>query len=204
MDMSTMASIAFTLLTALVIVVVISRPSLVTGAGGKTMALVAVAVLPAVAMTFGMNAHLEASKTTEFCLSCHVMKPYGESLKLDDLAHVPAAHFQNSRVPRDHACYSCHTTYTLYGDAEAKWKGMRHLWINYFGTIPAKIELYEPFKNRECLHCHGGSRTFEENEFHLEYREGIATNETSCLECHDLAHDIDNLTELERWNRNGQ
>jgi nitrate/TMAO reductase-like tetraheme cytochrome c subunit len=204
MDLSTMASIAFVLLTALVIVVVISRPSLVSGTGGKTLALVAIAVLPAVATTFGLNAQLEASKTTEFCLSCHVMQPYGESLQLDDQAHVPAAHFQNSRVPRDHACYSCHTTYSLYGDAEAKMKGMRHLWINYFGTIPEKIELYEPFKNRECLHCHDGARTFEANEFHQEYRQQLATNETSCLECHEQTHDIENLAGLERWNRNGE
>jgi cytochrome c-type protein NapC len=204
MTLTTMASIAFTLVTVLVIIVVMARPSLAIGAGGKTLALVAVAVLPAVATTFSLNAHLEASKTTEFCLSCHVMQPYGESLELDDLAHVPAAHFQNSRVPRDHACYSCHTTYTMYGDAEAKWKGMRHLWINYFATIPAKIELYEPFKNRECLHCHDGARTFEANDFHQEYRNEITTNETSCLECHDLAHDIEKLGELERWKRNGE
>jgi cytochrome c-type protein NapC len=204
MTLTTMASIAFTLVTVLVIIVVMARPSLAIGAGGKTLALVAVAVLPAVATTFSLNAHLEASKTTEFCLSCHVMQPYGESLELDDLAHVPAAHFQNSRVPRDHACYSCHTTYTMYGDAEAKWKGMRHLWINYFTTIPVKIELYEPFKNRECLHCHDGARTFEANDFHQEYRKEITTNETSCLECHDLAHDIEKLGELERWKRNGE
>jgi cytochrome c-type protein NapC len=204
MELSTMASIAFVLLTALVIVIVISRPSLVSGTGGKTLALVAIAVLPAVATTFGLNAQLEASKTTEFCLSCHVMEPYGESLELDDQAHVPAAHFQNSRVPRDHACYSCHTTYSLYGDAEAKLKGMKHLWINYFGTIPEKIQLYEPFKNRECLHCHDGARTFEENEFHQEYRQELTTNETSCLECHDQTHDIENLAGLERWNRNGE
>ena len=204
MSLTIMASIAFALVTVLVIVMIMVRPSLASGAGGKTLALVSLAVLPAVATTFGMNAHLEASKSTEFCLSCHAMAPYGESLKLDDLAHVPAAHFQNSRVPRDHACYSCHTTYTLYGDAAAKWKGLRHLYVNYIGTIPEKIELYEPFKNRECLHCHGGARTFEENEFHIEYRRELATNETSCLECHDLAHEVEKLGELERWNPDGE
>jgi hypothetical protein len=81
---------------------------------------------------------------------------------------------------------------------------MRHLWVNYFGTIPAKVELYEPFKNRECLHCHDGARTFEEDEFHVESRQEIASNETSCLECHPLAHDIENLSSLERWNRHGE
>ena len=127
--------------TAQQIVIVIARPSLVSGPGGRTIALVAIAVLPTVATTFGMNAHMEMSKTTEFCLSCHVMEPYGKSLRVDDRDHLPAAHFQNSRVPRDHACFSCHTTYTLYGDAQAKMKGLKHIWVNYFGTIPAKIEL---------------------------------------------------------------
>ena len=204
MTITTMAAIAFGLVTAFLVVVIMVRPSLLAGASGRALALVAVAVLPAVATTFGMNAHLEASKSTEFCLSCHVMEPYGESLTVDDLEHLPAAHFQNSRVPRDHACFSCHTTYTLYGDAAAKWKGMRHLWVNYFGTIPAKVELYEPFKNRECLHCHDGARTFEANEFHVESRQEIASNETSCLECHPLAHDVENLPNLERWSRHGK
>ena len=120
MTITTMAAIAFALVTVFLIVVIMVRPSLLTGASGRAVALAAVAILPAVATTFGMNAHLEASKSTEFCLSCHVMEPYGESLTVDDLEHLPAAHFQNSRVPRDHACFSCHTTYTLYGDAGAE------------------------------------------------------------------------------------
>lgn len=204
MTLTTMALIAFALVTVLVISMVMVRPSLAAGAAGKTLALVALAVLPAVATTFGANAHLEASKTTEFCLSCHVMQPYGESLQLDDPAHVPAAHFQNSRVPRDHACFSCHTTYTMYGDLDAKMKGLKHLWVNYFGTIPAKVELYEPFLNRECLHCHDGARTFEENEFHADFRQELTTNETSCLECHDLAHEVEKLAELEKWTRDAE
>jgi hypothetical protein len=130
------------------------------------------------------------------------MEQYGQSLTIDDPDHIPATHFENSRVPRDHACFSCHTTYTLYGDAAAKMKGMKHMWVNYFGTIPAKIELYEPFKNRECLHCHDGARSFEEQEFHHEYREQLMSNETSCLECHDKTHDIENLASLPKWKRN--
>lgn len=202
MTLTTLALIGFALVTILVIGMVMLRPALAVGATGKTLTLVALAVLPMVATTFGANAHLEASKTTDFCLSCHVMEPYGESLWIEDSAYVPASHFQNSRVPRDHACFSCHTTYTMYGDLDAKMKGLRHLWVNYIGTIPDEIELYEPFHNRECLHCHDGGRTFEENEFHAEFREQLASNETSCLECHDLAHDVDKLGELEKWSGN--
>jgi nitrate/TMAO reductase-like tetraheme cytochrome c subunit len=204
MTLTIMASIGFALVTLLGVLLIVVRPSLATGAGGTALSLIAFAVLPAVATTFGTNAHIEASKSTEFCLSCHAMEPYGESLLLDDPAHVPAAHFQNGRVPRDHACYSCHTTYTLYGDAQAKWKGLRHLYVNYVAGVPEKIELYEPFKNRECLHCHDGARSFEENEFHVEFRQQLTTNETSCLECHDLAHEVQQLGELERWDPHGR
>jgi hypothetical protein len=83
-------------------------------------------------------------------------------------------------------------------------KGLKHLWVNYFGTIPEKVELYEPFQNRECLHCHDGARTFEENDFHAELRPELASNETSCLECHDLAHEVEQLAELEKWSRDGE
>jgi nitrate/TMAO reductase-like tetraheme cytochrome c subunit len=196
---ATMAAIALALVAVVAVILVVARPGLATGDGGRTLVLVAIAVLPAVATTFGMSAQLEQSKSTAFCLSCHAMQPYGDSLAIDDTDHLPASHFQNSRVPRDHACYSCHTTYTMYGDAAAKMKGFRHLWVNYVGTIPAEIELYEPFKNRECLHCHDGARTFEANEFHVEYRAELASNETSCLECHDVAHDVENLADLPKW-----
>src|SRR3989304_5547017 len=102
MSLTTLLSVAFALVTIFLIFEVLSRRTLLAGPGGKALALVAVAVLPAVATTFGMNAHLEASKSTEFCLSCHVMERYGESLLVDDQDHLPAAHFQNSRVPRDY------------------------------------------------------------------------------------------------------
>ena len=90
------------------------------------------------------------------------MEPYGRSLLVDDPAYVPARHFQNNRVPRDDACFTCHTNYTLFGDYKAKLRGLRHVYVNYIGTIPKQIKLYDPYNNRECLHCHGGARTFED------------------------------------------
>ena len=46
---------------------------------------------------------MERAKETTFCLSCHVMQPYGQSLYVDDAHYIPAAHFQNHRVPADQA-----------------------------------------------------------------------------------------------------
>jgi hypothetical protein len=38
------------------------------------------------------------------------------------------------------------------------------VYVYYFSTPPApgNIKLYQPFNNRECLHCHLGARSFEE------------------------------------------
>ncbi len=127
------------------------------------------------------------------------MKPYGESLRIDEPGHIPAEHFQNKRVPREHACYTCHTTYALFGDAKAKMSGLMHLWVNYFGTIPEPIELYQPYANRECLHCHQGARSFEENEMHVDIRSELHSNELSCLDCHDSTHDLDHLEAHPMW-----
>src|ERR1051325_11060734 len=109
---------------------------------------------------------VEKSKQTEFCLSCHVMEPYGRSLHVDERGHIPAVHYQNHLVPADRACFTCHTTYTLFGDYNAKLHGLRHVYVQYLGTIPKEIKLYEPYNNRECLHCHLGARSFEEGAMH--------------------------------------
>ena len=41
------------------------------------------------------------------------------SLTIDSSDHLAAAHYQNSRVPREQACYTCHTTYTMFGGAKS-------------------------------------------------------------------------------------
>lgn len=190
---------AIVLLAIALIALVVLRPSLTTAPGGRILAFFAFLVLPLLATAMGLSAHVEHSKTTEFCLSCHVMEPYGRSLQVDDEAWLPAQHFQNNRIPRDQACFTCHTDYTMFGDAKAKLRGLKHVYVYYLGTIPEKIELYEPYNNRECLHCHAGARTFEESDLHKEMRADLAANTTSCLECHDMAHNVDELAGKPLW-----
>lgn len=191
--------VAIALATAALIVLVVWRPSLVQARGGRILAFLALCVLPLAVSALGVTAQVEHSKTTSFCLSCHVMEPYGKSLYVDDASYVPAQHFQNIRVPRDEACFTCHTDYTLFGDFKAKLRGLRHVYVNYLGTIPKQIELYEPYNNRECLHCHAGARSFEESDLHQEIRGELARNTTSCLECHDTIHSVHALKGLELW-----
>lgn len=183
--------------TVALIAIVVRRPGLTVG--GKVQAFVALFVLPLMVTAFGVAAHLEHSKSTEFCLSCHVMEPYGESLHIDDSEYVAAMHFQNNLIPRDRACFTCHTTYTMYGDLRAKLQGLQHVWVYYLGTVPDELELYQPYNNRECLNCHRGGRRFEEDELHLEVRGELESNETSCLECHESIHDVARLGELPKW-----
>jgi nitrate/TMAO reductase-like tetraheme cytochrome c subunit len=190
---------AAVLVTIALIALVVLRPSLTEARGGKVLAFLAFLVLPLAVTTLGVAAQIEHSKSTEFCLSCHAMEPYGKSLYVDDSSYLPASHFQNKQVPRDEACFTCHTSYTMFGDFEAKMRGLRHVWVNYVGTVPEKISLYEPYNNRECLHCHAGARSFEESDLHKEIRPELARNETSCLECHDAVHNAHGLEGLAMW-----
>ena len=165
--MNTVAPILifFTAIVVLLALLVALRAELTRARGGKILAFVALCILPALAVWAGVHEQVERSTTTRFCLSCHVMDDFGRSLHVDDKGYIPAAHFQNNFVPRDHACFTCHTDYTMFGDYRAKWRGLHHVWVEYVGTIPkpAEIKLYTPYNNRECLHCHAGARSYEEN-----------------------------------------
>ncbi len=191
--------IAFILLAVALIILVVARPRLTTRAGGSALAFMALFVLPVVATFNGVNRQFTSAKTTEFCLSCHVMEPYGESLSRDDTDYLPAGHFQNNRIPKDQACYTCHTSYAMFGGTQAKLKGIQHMWVNYLGTIPEELELYEPFSNRECLHCHEGARSYEENDLHAEMLGELATGELSCLECHASVHEVESIHGADKW-----
>ncbi len=180
------------------------RPGVTVAQGGRVFAFLAIAVVPILAGVLGLQEHMERAKTTEFCLSCHPMEKYGKSLSVDDIAFVPASHYQFGRVPRDTACFSCHTTYTMFGDYKAKLTGLHHVYVEYLGTIPAKISLYEKYNNRECLHCHSESRSFIESVTHKSEpgrMQAIRANQLSCLSsgCHDSIHAVDRLDKLTFW-----
>ena len=55
------------------------------------------------------------------------MEAYGKSLRIDDPTYIPASHFQNNRIPRNEACYACHTNYAMFGGLKAKLGGLKHL-----------------------------------------------------------------------------
>lgn len=179
------------------------RPSVTTGAAWKILAFIGLCVLPALCIVGGINAHIQRSEQTQFCISCHVMIPYGQSLYVDDPSHIPAQHFQNHRVPADMACFSCHADYTIYGPLKDKLRGLTRIYKQYVSTPPdpAAIRVPGGFKNAQCLHCHLGARSFEENPVHAALLDSLKSEQTSCLTsgCHDTAHDIANLSHLKFW-----
>jgi cytochrome c-type protein NapC len=179
------------------------RPSLTSAAGWKIVAFIGLGVLPALCLVGGMNAHVQRSEQTRFCVSCHVMIPYGRSLYVDDPNHIPAQHFQNHRVPAAMACYSCHADYTIYGPLVDKMQGLKRIYMQYVSTPPdpASIHIAGGFKNAQCLHCHLGARSFEENPVHTAIMSSLKSNQLSCLSsgCHDTAHDIANLSHEKFW-----
>lgn len=187
-------------ITVVLIALVVLRPGVTFTRGGKILAFVAFCGLPVLCGFWGASEHLERSKQTAFCLSCHIMEPYGQSLYVDDPAHIPAAHFQNHRIPADEACYTCHTDYAMYGTLRVKLHGLRHVYVQYFGTAMNPIRLYDPYNNRECLHCHAGARSFE-NDIHMAMMDQIKANQVSCVSsgCHDTIHNVQSLSKFKVW-----
>lgn len=188
----------------LAVAFLVARPSVILARGGTQLAFVVLFLLPLLVVSMGGAEHMRHSERTEFCLSCHVMEPYGTSLRIDDSTYLPAAHFQDGRIPRDQACYTCHTDYALYGGIRSKIRGLRHVYVQYLGRATTPIHLYSPYNNRECLHCHAGSRSFEESAVHTadpSIMASIKLNELSCMSsgCHQNVHDIAHLGEKKLW-----
>ncbi|MGA2813136.1 MAG: NapC/NirT family cytochrome c [Candidatus Acidiferrum sp.] len=205
--MPTLAILALILASALLAAVLVWRPAITINPGGKILAFGVLFFLPAFCFLAGLNNEMERSESTQFCLSCHIMEPFGKSLHVDDATYLAAAHFQNHRVPAEQACYTCHTNYAMFGTAKAKLGGLRHLYIYYLGTPPRPqdIKLYQPFNNRECLHCHLGARSFEEGAVHNAdpaTLPAIKANTLSCVSsgCHDVVHNVATLDKQKFWN----
>jgi cytochrome c-type protein NapC len=198
--------VVFCLAAALIALFVGFRVQLTRSREGKMLAFIALFALPVMAAWTGFSEQMDRAESTKFCLSCHVMADFGRSLYIDDPSYVPAAHFQNNRIPRDQACYTCHTEYTLFGPMKSKIRGLRHLYVQYIvgAPQPETIKLYEPFQNRECLHCHLGARIFEEASAHSKtpgLLDNIKSNKLSCTSsgCHEFIHNVASLKDDTFW-----
>jgi len=193
--------IALIVLTIVLAIFFLVRPSATSGATGKILAFVALFILPVLCVGAGVSAHMQRSEQTKFCISCHAMEPYGRSLYVDDPNYIPAQHFQNHRVPADQACYACHADYTIYGPFKDKLRGLKRVYMQYVSTPPAHITIPGGYNNNQCLHCHNGARSFEENPVHQAIMASIVSNQMSCVTsgCHDTVHNVAALDHVKFW-----
>jgi nitrate/TMAO reductase-like tetraheme cytochrome c subunit len=192
------------LVTALVAIVAgfllyLAAPRLAGSTAGRLALLLGVLFLPLVAIATGATHAYRESSSTTFCLSCHEMTDHGRSLFVDDRTVLPAVHYQKRLVDRDHACFECHTNYGMFGDVAAKLDGLRHVWVHYTSGPPETFELYQPYPNENCLHCHDDARSFLEAPAHAGQMEAVQAGDTSCLQCHASGHGLDRVEEGAFW-----
>ncbi len=180
-------------LAAALLLVLFARPRTVRTAEGKVLAVLAFFVAPALAVSGGVSEHLERSRSTGYCLSCHVMSEYGRDMRAAASASLPAEHYQNHQIPPEQSCFSCHTDYGYSGSRSAQLRGVKHVLTTYFGTVPDSIRMARRYRVDQCLRCHLGARSFEEAEAHRSgpfTMEEIKTGRASCTRsgCHGVVH----------------
>jgi cytochrome c-type protein NapC len=161
--------------------------------------LVGLLALPVILSAGNIAKGFHQSSTTAFCLSCHEMRPYGKSLFVESRQALTAVHYQNRLVDRETVCYSCHKDYAMFGDVKAKLNGLRHVWAHYIAGVPKKIELYQPYPNSNCLHCHDDMRRFVEGPAHKPVLSALYAGTISCLSCHRIAHDMVKVDADDFW-----
>jgi cytochrome c-type protein NapC len=182
-----------------VVLLLFGSKTLATQTVGRIVLLVGLVVLPLLISAGNISYGVSKSSTTRFCLSCHEMQRHGKSLFVDNKQALAAVHYQNRLVDRETVCYSCHKDYAMFGDVKAKLNGLRHVWAHYIAGVPPKIELYRPYPNSNCLHCHDDMRRFVEGPAHRPILDALTSGKTSCLSCHRIAHDMARVDSEEFW-----
>jgi len=197
LDLVVVLALAVALLTA--ILAYVGVPTLLAQRWGRVSLLVGAGVIPLFATAGSLGSGYRESSRTRFCLECHEMKPYGVSLFVDNPRAMPAVHYQSRLIDRDTSCYSCHADYAMFGDVKTKLNGLKHVWAHYAGDTEGPFELYQPFPNSNCLHCHDDARSFLEARGHQAILAELSAGTTSCLKCHGPAHDFDSVEAGRLW-----
>ncbi len=191
--------VALTVLTIALAGAFLVRSSITAGPTGKVLAFVGLCVLPALCIDMGVSFHIERSKQTRYCISCHSMETHGKSLYVANPNYLAAQHFQNHFVPPERACYTCHSNYTMYGPLKDKLDGLRYIYMTYVSTPPKVIRINGGFRNLACLHCHADARGFEDNPAHAAIMGSLKTNRVSCISCHSTVHNASEVSHLKMW-----
>ncbi len=153
----------------------------------KIFLLFAMAILPGLWMLVVACHDVHAMESVEFCIQCHSMDGYYESLHSKNEDSIVAKHYLNNRVPKDRACYQCHADHTpVTGLIKTKLNGLREAYVEYLGHVEMPLVAKKIYTNDNCLHCHSDAKNFR--DMHEDDLEAIESGKTRCLECHDVAH----------------
>lgn len=171
----------------LILFTLITRRGRLTDLNSKWLLFLGVGVLPVPAILLSSAVGMEHSKAVTFCNSCHAMDPFVDDMHDAESDLLAAVHYKNRSIQKEH-CYSCHTNYGVFGTAEAKLAGMRHVYMDATDKWERPIEIHKPYPFQICLNCHAGAIKFENEEDHEGVIEEVMSGETNCSDCHETAH----------------
>jgi cytochrome c-type protein NapC len=171
------------------------RPPLVRAT--KLWLLLGLGVLPIGSAAAGNVQGFEATKSRNFCGSCHVMGLHKADSD-DPASHSLAARHGRNRMFGGDSCYACHADYGMFGTVVTKMGGMRHVWLYYtqYRSVPIEeakttIRLLAPYPNDNCMQCHSTrGDLWAKVPDHRASLGDVRANAVSCASggCHGLAH----------------
>lgn len=163
----------------------------------KIVLLFGIGVLPIATAMTGNVAGYNATKSTRFCSSCHVMTPYGDDSWNRDSKSLAARHSRNEMFGHEN-CYACHADYGMFGTITTKLGGLRHVYEYLFHyrqldltTALERIEIRRPFQNTTCMHCHSTQNpAWNGVSDHASSLDDVRAGKLSCASegCHGPAH----------------
>ncbi len=150
------------------------------------LVILATCVLPPFALLLGTPLVFDRAERVEFCDSCHAaMHAYVEDMHSKDSNSLAAVHYRNRYIPRNQ-CYVCHTSFGPFGTFQAKLAGLADVRKYYLQTFATPIRMREPYRNEECLKCHGEAVRW--TAMHGDVADKLMSGRTMCLDCHRGAH----------------
>lgn len=191
-----MLSLGFAALSAAILIwFLVRRPALSWST--KVLLLFGMAVFPIATATTGNVVGYEQTKTRSFCGGCHVMEPFTDDAA-DPTSLTLAARHSRSPSFGEESCYMCHADYGMFGAVTTKLNGLKHVYHYYTSyrslslaeALP-RIELYAPFPNQSCMHCHSTRvPSWEHVPDHAALTDDVRSGEVSCASpgCHGPIH----------------
>jgi len=158
----------------------------------------------------GFNTALEATNTTEFCISCHEM----ESNVYEELQGT--AHFTNRSGVRA-GCPDCHVPHNWTQKIARKMQASKEVWGHVFGSIDTRekfLDLRRHLAEREwtrmaandsleCRNCHSPESmdlTKQNPRAAAAHERFLFTGERTCIDCHKgIAHKLPDMTGIPGW-----